>query len=70
VANIGYSPTFEDHLFTVEVHLLDFTGNLYGEAIRVNFIRRIREEIKFAGIAELATQIAKDIVKARRILEV
>jgi riboflavin kinase/FMN adenylyltransferase len=69
VANIGYSPTFEDHLFTVEVHLIDFEGDLYGEAIRVNFIRRIREEIKFAGVAELAARIAKDVVKARRILE-
>jgi riboflavin kinase/FMN adenylyltransferase len=39
VANIGYSPTFDDHLFTVEVHILDFDRDIYGQAIRVNFIR-------------------------------
>jgi riboflavin kinase/FMN adenylyltransferase len=39
VANIGYSPTFDDHLFTVEVHILDFDRDIYGKDIRVNFIR-------------------------------
>lgn len=68
VANIGYSPTFDDHLFTVEVHLLDFNGNLYDEKIRVNFIERIRDEKKFSGIAELSTQIQKDIQTARVLL--
>ncbi len=68
VANIGYSPTFDDCLFTVEVHLLDFDGELYGEKIRVNFASRIRDEVRFSGIQELAAQIRKDIQKARGIL--
>ncbi|MBW1776561.1 MAG: bifunctional riboflavin kinase/FAD synthetase [Deltaproteobacteria bacterium] len=68
VANIGYSPTFDDPLFTVEVHLLDFNGKLYGEKIRVNFVCRIRDEIRFSGIRELSDQIRKDILKAREIL--
>ncbi|MFZ2633713.1 MAG: bifunctional riboflavin kinase/FAD synthetase [Desulfosalsimonadaceae bacterium] len=68
VANIGYSPTFDDHIFTVEVHLLDFNGDLYDQDIRVNFIRRIRDEQKFAGIDELSAQIAKDIQTGRDIL--
>lgn len=68
VANIGYSPTFEDRLFTVEVHLLDFSGDIYGEDIRVNFIRRIRNEKKFSGTVELASQIARDIETARKVL--
>ncbi|HSM75528.1 MAG TPA: riboflavin biosynthesis protein RibF, partial [Desulfobacterales bacterium] len=68
VANIGYSPTFDDHLFTVEVHLLDFSGNLYGEDIRVNFIERIRDEKKFNSIAELSAQIQKDVQTARGLL--
>ncbi len=68
VANIGYSPTFDDLLFTVEVHLLDFNGTLYNEKIRVNFVRRIRDEIRFSGIRELSDQIRKDILKAREIL--
>ena len=67
VANIGYSPTFEDHEFTVEVHILDFNANIYGEKIRVNFIKRIRDEIKFSNISELIDQIKMDIAAAREI---
>ena len=65
VANIGYSPTFEDHEFTVEVHILDFSDNIYGEIIRINFIKRLRDEIKFSNISELIDQIKKDIAAAR-----
>lgn len=68
VANIGYSPTFDDHLFTVEVHLLDFKETLYGETIRVNFIERIRDEKKFSGLSELSAQIRNDVRAARMIL--
>jgi len=68
VANIGYSPTFDDHIFTVEVHLLDFEGDLYNHQIRVNFIKRIRDEQKFANIDELSKQITKDIETGREML--
>lgn len=68
VANIGYSPTFDDHIYTVEVHILDFHDDIYGEKIRVDFIQRIRDEKKFSGISELADQIKKDVGKAREIL--
>lgn len=68
VANIGYSPTFDDHIFSVEVHILDFNGNIYGQKIRVNFVQRIRDEKKFSNIPELSDQIKKDIVRARNIL--
>jgi len=69
VANIGYSPTFNNgKQFTVEVHILDFNHNIYGQKIRVNFVERIRDEIKFPSIAELSDQINKDIEKARVIL--
>jgi len=68
VANIGYSPTFDDCLFTVEVHILNFSGHLYDEKIRVNFVKRIRDEIRFSGIQELSDQIRKDIQNAREIL--
>ena len=68
VANIGYSPTFEDRLFTVEVHILDFNQNIYGQKIRVNFVKRIRDEIKFASIEQLSEQIRKDVMEARSIL--
>ena len=68
VANIGYSPTFEDHEFTVEVHILDFNMNIYDKKIRVNFIKRIRDEIKFSSIDGLIDQIKLDIAAAREIL--
>ncbi|MFA9498422.1 MAG: bifunctional riboflavin kinase/FAD synthetase, partial [Deltaproteobacteria bacterium] len=66
VANIGYSPTFDDGLFSVEVHILDFNENIYGKKIRVNFVQRIRDEIKFSDITELSDAIRKDIEKARK----
>jgi riboflavin kinase / FMN adenylyltransferase len=68
VANIGYSPTFDDRVFTVEVHLLDFQEDIYGRDIRVNFIRRIRDEIRFDGLAALSEQIRKDVQTAREML--
>ena len=68
VANIGYSPTFDDRIFTVEAHLLDFNDDIYGQKIRVNFIKRLRDEKKFLNISELSDQINKDINKARNIL--
>ena len=68
VANIGYSPTFDDHVFTVEAHILDFKKDIYGEKIMVNFVRRLRGEIKFSGIDELIEQIDRDIARAREIL--
>jgi riboflavin kinase/FMN adenylyltransferase len=68
VANIGYSPTFEDKIFTVEVHLLDFKEYIYGENIRVHFISRIRDEKKFSGIEDLTNQIKSDIQTARALL--
>jgi riboflavin kinase/FMN adenylyltransferase len=68
VANIGYSPTFDDHVFTVEAHILDFKKDIYGEKIMVNFVQRLRDEKKFSGIPELIEQIDQDIVDARKIL--
>ncbi len=68
VANIGYSPTFENYEFTVEVHIFDFVDNIYNEEIRVNFIKRIRDEVKFSDISELIDQIKKDMAAAREIL--
>lgn len=68
VANIGYSPTFDDHIFTVEVHILGFKDEIYNKKIRVNFIKRLRDEKKFSDVSELSRQIEKDISKARDIL--
>lgn len=68
VANIGYSPTFDDQVFTVEVHILDFDEDIYDEDIRVNFVARIRDEMKFSGVEELIKQIKSDIAWAETAL--
>lgn len=69
VANIGYSPTFGDQMFTIEVHILDFDHDIYGTRIRVNMVKRLRDETKFENIAALSQQIEKDIWKGKEILE-
>ena len=68
VANIGFSPTFGDEMFTIEVHILDYEKDLYGSRIRVNMVARLRDEKKFSGIDELASQIQADIQNAKEIL--
>ncbi len=68
VANIGFSPTFDDHIFTVEVYILDFEEDIYGQKIRVNFVKRLRDEKKFSSVAELAEKIQNDVKEARAVL--
>ncbi len=69
VANIGFSPTFGDGMFTIEVHILDFKEDIYDSRIRVNMVERLRDEIKFSNIEQLSDQIRKDIEKAKEILK-
>ncbi len=69
VANIGFSPTFGDQMFTIEVHILDFDNDLYDTRIRVNMVERLRDEQKFSSIKELSKQIKTDIQIARDILK-
>ncbi|UJR84295.1 bifunctional riboflavin kinase/FAD synthetase [Sandaracinus amylolyticus] len=64
VANLGTRPTFAAGR-SVEVHLFDFTGDLYGARLRVGFVARLRAEQKFDGIDALRAQIAKDAQAAR-----
>ena len=72
VTNIGHCPTFDSKSGTkrmsVETHLLDTQKNLYGQKIRIEFIRRIREEKRFNSPGELSDQIQKDIALSRKIL--
>ncbi len=68
VANIGKNPTFGNDALSVEAHILDFKGDIYGADIRVHFVQRIRDEKKFSGIDELKDRIAKDVELGRQIL--
>ncbi len=70
VINIGLRPTFENGPVktSIEAHLLDFSGDLYGQVIQLDFLTRLREEQKFSGVDALVKQIQQDIVEAREFL--
>jgi riboflavin kinase/FMN adenylyltransferase len=67
VANVGYNPTFGNDALSVEAHLFDFQTDLYGDTIRVEFVRKIRDERKFESVDALIAQIAQDAEQARAI---
>ena len=69
VANVGRRPTFDGEGITVEAHLFDFDGDLYGKVLRVAFIDSLRPELKFDGIDAIRAQIEKDCTAARIVLE-
>ncbi len=63
--NLGLKPTVGSDAPTLEAHLLNFSGEVYGEAARVSFVARIRDEKKFGSREELSRRIAKDLEAAR-----
>ncbi len=69
VTNIGVKPTFGKGERTVEVHILDFTGDLYGQRLSIELVERLRAEMKFAGPEELAAQIKQDVEQAKMMLK-
>ena len=69
VASFGTRPTVDDGPPLLEVHLLDFDGDLYGREIEVEFIERIRDELKFDSIPLLVAEMERDRARARTILE-
>jgi len=68
VLNLGMRPTFSGRSRTLEVHVLDFDGSLYGAWLTVEFVERLRGEARFDGAAALQSAIARDIASARRVL--
>lgn len=68
VTNIGKNPTFGENRRSVETHLFDVTGDFYGSFIKVTFVKKIRDEIKFDSVGELSEQIAKDKAAAEEVL--
>ena len=69
--NIGINPTFTPEKKTpnVEVHLLDFDHEIYGQDVRLEFVARLRDELKFDSVDVLVEQIWKDVDETRRILQ-
>ncbi|MGB3211612.1 MAG: bifunctional riboflavin kinase/FAD synthetase [Desulforhopalus sp.] len=68
VLNIGYNPTFGEEQLVAETHIFDFNEDIYGKPIKVNLLKFLRGEKKFSGPQELAEQIAKDVLMAKKIL--
>jgi len=69
--NIGVNPTFtpDKRTVNVEAHILDFDRDLYGQELKLEFITRLRDELKFDSVDSLLAQIHADIAKTREILQ-
>jgi riboflavin kinase/FMN adenylyltransferase len=67
VTNIGMRPTFGETIPTVETHVLDYSGNLYGQTVRLAFVQRLRDERRFEDVDALRAQIDADKQRAERL---
>lgn len=68
ITNIGLRPTFDGHQRTIETHILDFQGDLYGKDISIEFVKRLRDEQHFDSAEELARQMTRDAETAKTVL--
>jgi riboflavin kinase/FMN adenylyltransferase len=65
--HVGPNATFGEQARQVEVHLLDFAGDLYGRTLHVDFLERLRPTRKFADVDELLSQIRLDVERVRAV---
>ena len=68
VVNVGTRPSFGENEPNIEAHLLDFEGDLYGKPLTIEFVQRLRPELRFSNAADLVAQINRDIAAARELL--
>lgn len=69
VTNIGQRPTFDEQRPTIEVHVLDFEGDLYEREMRIELLHRLRDERRFSGPDELVAQIQRDVAAAHKYFQ-
>ena len=67
MVNIGKNPTFKNDQMTIEANLLGFSGDLYGESLRLYFLHRLRDELTFGSVEELKAQLQKDQKSTERM---
>ena len=67
--NLGSRPTIADSTFVIEVHLFDFNKQIYNDIVKVNFLKRIREEKKFLDLSKLKLQLKKDEIECRSMID-
>jgi riboflavin kinase/FMN adenylyltransferase len=65
---VGTNPTFQGSRRTVEAHVLDFSGDLYGEHVGVEFVSRLRPMTSFSGVDALVAAMADDVARTRTVL--
>ena len=69
IVNVGTRPTFDHYPPTVEAHLLDFSRDIYGEPLQLDFLHRLRDELRFPSVEALIAQIRGDEADARAWLQ-
>ena len=70
VANLGTRPTINGiSKLQLEVHILNFSKDLYGQHVHITFLKKIRDEVKFKSIEALKVQIKKDIISSETFLK-
>ncbi|MBT4865690.1 MAG: bifunctional riboflavin kinase/FAD synthetase [Planctomycetaceae bacterium] len=65
--NIGHNPTFDEAMRKVEVHLIDFNGDLYGERLEVDLFERVRDIVQFDSVEALKQQLLNDVEQVRAV---
>lgn len=69
VINIGHRPTFDAGVLSIEAHVLDYAGDLYGRLLEVELLWHLRGERRFAGVEDLIAQIALDVENTRNYIK-
>lgn len=67
--NIGTKPTYGGTNRTIEIHILDFDRDIYGEPLEIQFVKRIRDEVKFSSVEDLKNRLSKDRVETEFVLK-
>jgi riboflavin kinase/FMN adenylyltransferase len=67
--NVGSNPTFGEQTLKVEVHLIGFHDSLYGQALEVDFLARLRDIVKFDNVVALQAQLDQDVAAARKVFQ-
>lgn len=70
LTNVGFNPTFDQKEFNIETFIIDFSDDVYGEHVRIQFINYIREELKFEILEDLITQIDHDVQIAKEYFKI
>lgn len=69
ITNVGVRPTFDASQLLIETHILDFSNDIYGKSMRIEFVERLRDEKRFESVDALVAEISRDVERAKDIFE-